>query len=307
MMRTRASRTGQRRGIVLVLVLAMLGLMALVGVTFATYAAQSRISNKQFMLSLFQPQADELMDFGLAQLITDTNDIRSVIRGHSIARDMYGTDAGANALLSYSPTTGVAFSIGTVTQVTGTTQYALTTSIQSNDSAFFGYNFLRWVMQLKLQLPSNSPLLISPGTGVITQSFEIIGDTGYNPNSSLGRVFTINLPNTDINAALANPSIQVNPTQTLVTQFPGLYIQQAATNNAPLVPNSFALDSRWMHAFNGPGAGQNINTTTGLPSSYYPNFRFSGPNTAYNSPGLNPPTPALPSGSAAFAGIDRDG
>ncbi len=309
MMTTRASRVGQRRGIVLVLVLAMLGLMALVGVTFATYAAQSRISNKQFMLSLFQPQADELMDFGLAQLITDTNDIKSVIRGHSMARDMFGNDANTNALLGLSPTTGAAFSIGTVTQVTGTTQYTLTTNIQSNDSAFFGYSFLRWVMQLKLQLPSNSPLLISPGTGVITQSFEIIGDSLYNPNSTAGRVLTINVPNTDANAVLANPTVQVTATQTLVTQLPGLYVQYAATNNKPLVPNSFTLDSRWMHAFNGAGAGQNINTTTGLPASYYPNFRFSGPNTTYSSLGLNPPTTALPNGSAlspGSMGMDED-
>ncbi len=93
MMTSRVSRARERRGIVLVLVLAMLGLLALVGVTFATYANQSKINNKQFMLSLFQPQADELIDFGLAQLITDTNDIRSVIRGHSLARDMFGNDA----------------------------------------------------------------------------------------------------------------------------------------------------------------------------------------------------------------------
>ena len=51
------------------------------------------------MQSLFQPQADELIDFGLAQLITDTNDIRSAIRGHSLARDMFGNDATGNALL----------------------------------------------------------------------------------------------------------------------------------------------------------------------------------------------------------------
>src|ERR1700677_4491209 len=92
MLTSSAKRGGERRGIVLVLVLAMLGLLALVGVTFATYAAQSKINNKQFMLSLFQPQADELIDFGLAQLITDTNDVRSVIRGHSLARDMFGND-----------------------------------------------------------------------------------------------------------------------------------------------------------------------------------------------------------------------
>ncbi len=307
MMTTRASRVGQRRGIVLVLVLAMLGLMALVGVTFATYAAQSRISNKQFMLSLFQPQADELMDFGLAQLITDTNDIRSVIRGHSMARDMFGNDASFNALLGLSPTTGAAFSIGTVTQVTGTTQYTLTTNIGSNDSAFFGYNFSRWVMQLTMNL--NSAALISPGTGTITQSFEIIGDSGYNPNSTNGRVLTINVPNSDANAVLANPTVQVTATQTMVTQLPGLYVQHAAAISTPLGTNSFTLDSRWKNAFNGAGAGQNINTTTGLPASYYPNFRFTGPNTTFSSPGLNPPTTALPSGSAltpGSMGMDED-
>ena len=55
------------------------------------------------MLSLFQPQADELIDFGLAQFITDTNDIRSAIRGHSLARDMFGNDATGNALLVVQP------------------------------------------------------------------------------------------------------------------------------------------------------------------------------------------------------------
>ena len=90
-MLTSRSARADSRGIVLVLVLAMLGLLALVGVTFATYAQQSRITNKEFMLSIFQPQADELIDFGLAQLITDTNDIRSVIRGHSMRATCTGT------------------------------------------------------------------------------------------------------------------------------------------------------------------------------------------------------------------------
>ncbi len=93
----------QRRGIVLVLVLAMLGLLAVVGITFATYTGQARINNRNFMQSLLLPQADELIDFGLAQLITDTNDIRSAIRGHSMARDMFGNDAIHNNLLIVQP------------------------------------------------------------------------------------------------------------------------------------------------------------------------------------------------------------
>ena len=165
----------------LVLVLAMLGLLALVGVTFATYAGTSRMSNRQFMLSLFQPQADELIDFGLAQLITDTNDVRSAIRGHSLARDMFGNDATNNSLLAASPTTGQ-FTIVSVTQpnpLGNPTGFLLSTNIASNDSNFFGYNFLRWAIQVKYNVAPTAP-----ATGTISQTFEILADSGYLPGSN---------------------------------------------------------------------------------------------------------------------------
>src|SRR4051794_24384602 len=85
--RTRESRR-ERRGIVLVLILAMLGLMAVIGVAFATFSGQSRVSARNFAQSVNQPQRDELMDYALSQLICDTPDIRSSIRGHSLSRDM---------------------------------------------------------------------------------------------------------------------------------------------------------------------------------------------------------------------------
>ena len=290
----------------LVLVLAMLGLLALVGVTFATYAAQSRVSNRGFMLSLFEPQAEELIDFGLAQLITDTNDIRSVIRGHSLARDMFGNDATGNALLGVSPTTGLSFSIVQVTQpnpVGQPTVYNLTTNIQSNDSAFFGYNFQRWVMQMSYTGPlTGNPNAYSGtnsdfGTGAITQSFEILGDTGYNPSSTNGRTLQVSIPASDRNAELVNQTVRMSTLATAtqpqpqITQLPGFYIWNSVTNNQPLGANSFTLDGRWLHAFNGPGMGQNINTTTGLPASYYPNFRYTGGVPALGQPGLNMPGP----------------
>ena len=238
----------------LVLVLAMLGLLALVGVTFATYAAQSKISNKAFMLSLFQPQAEELIDFGLAQLITDTNDIRSVIRGHSLARDMFGNDATGNALLGVSPTTGLTFSIVSVTQpnpLGQPTLYNLTTNIQSNDSAFFGYGFSRWIMQVSYTgALTGNPNAYSGtnsdfGTGAITQSFEVIGDSGYNTGSTNGRVLQVSIPASDRNAELVNQTVRVNTTaggtqpQPQITQFPGFYIWNAVTNNQPLGANTF--------------------------------------------------------------------
>ena len=97
-----------RRGIVLVLILGMLALMALIGITFATFSGQSRISARNFFQSMNQPQRDELMDYALSQLICDTPDIRSSIRGHSLARDMYGNDAANNGYLTSRPGGAVA-------------------------------------------------------------------------------------------------------------------------------------------------------------------------------------------------------
>ena len=93
----------ERRGIILVLVLGMLALMALIGITFATFSGQSRISARNFFQSMNQPQRDELMDYALSQLISDTPDRQSAIRGHSMARDMYGNDANFNGYLTSRP------------------------------------------------------------------------------------------------------------------------------------------------------------------------------------------------------------
>jgi large repetitive protein len=321
MMISRASRAGERRGIVLVLVLAMLGLLALVGVTFATYANQSKINNKQFMLSLFQPQADELIDFGLAQLITDTNDIRSVIRGHSLARDMFGNDAtGNNSLLSFSPASGLPFSITQATTGPNPNQYLLTTNIAQNDSSFFGYDFTRWIMRVSYNVaPTNG------GTGTITQSFEVLADSKYNFSSNNPRTLLVyinpidaggSIPvgwnlntaglggTTSVAGTAADPYLPVgmgtalyNPTPQgttfpngFLTQLPGLYLATAVANNTPLGNGTFTftLDGRQQHAFNGPGASALVSATTGLPSTYYGNYRFTGPlNTpTVTSPGL---------------------
>ena len=43
------------------------------------------------------------MDFALQQLIADTGDVRSALRGHSLARDMYGNDASEQRLPRFPP------------------------------------------------------------------------------------------------------------------------------------------------------------------------------------------------------------
>src|SRR3954452_18237837 len=97
------SRQHERRGVVLVLILGMLGLLAIIGVTFATFTGQSRVGARSFAQSVQRPPQTDVMDFALSQLIGDTGDVRSAIRGHSLARDMYGNDAGNNGYLAARP------------------------------------------------------------------------------------------------------------------------------------------------------------------------------------------------------------
>src|SRR5437763_1346597 len=97
------SRQHERRGVVLILILGILGLLAIIGVTFATFTGQSRVGARSFAQSIQRPPQSDIMDFALSQLIGDTGDVRSAIRGHSLARDMYGNDAANNGYLTNRP------------------------------------------------------------------------------------------------------------------------------------------------------------------------------------------------------------
>src|SRR3954454_3098010 len=94
---------GRRRGVVLILILGMLGLLALVGVTFATFSGQARVNARNFAQAQNWPDSSEMMDYALAQLIDDTDNPQSAIRGHSLKRDMYGNDAVYNSFLAGRP------------------------------------------------------------------------------------------------------------------------------------------------------------------------------------------------------------
>ena len=271
----------ERRGIVLVLVLAMLGLLALIGVTFATFSGQSRINARNFAQSLIQPQDDELMDFALSQLINDTGDPRSVIRGHSMARDMYGTGSTSNGYLPLNPSTGLPFYILDIVPITGTTNgYLLTTNIAQNDPNFYGFNFTRWIMHVAYAGPLTVTGTVNiTGTGTVNQTFEIIADSGFNPTSTAFRTFNVFIVPTDAGGssitngeatALNNPTVAANFPTGFLTRTPGAYLFNAIANGTNTALNTnfpFQLDGRWLHAFNGPGMGAN---------AVYGNFRYNG-------------------------------
>jgi len=315
-----SSRRNQRgrRGIVLVLVLAVLGLMAVIGITFATFSGQSRISARNFAQSMDQPQRGELMDYALSQLISDTANPLSAIRGHSLARDMYGNDGSSNGYLTSRPG-GAAlvapynynyFYIQSVTSAGGNL-YNLTTNIPQNDPALYGYNsFARWTLRvsykgaLAASVPPNPPY----NKWVVTQTLEVLGDNGYSPSSTNPRVLTVNIlssptsppyATTDATTSLLNPTL--NPPlypNGYNTQLPGFYLLQAATNSTNLGTTApFILDGRWLHAFNGPGMGAVVSSLTNVPNSYYGNFRYNAAlNPSFTSPPYGPNT----------AGMDED-
>src|SRR3984957_5932198 len=142
-----APASARRRGIVLVLVLSFLALTALIGVTFSTFSAQGKINARNYARSVLNPSPNDLMDFALEQLIVDTGDVRSALRGHSLARDMFGNDASNNGSLPGNPSTGAPFFITNLQAVAnsaGLFDFQTNIPIPALDPTFYGYNFTRW-------------------------------------------------------------------------------------------------------------------------------------------------------------------
>ena len=293
---TFAPASARRRGIVLILVLATLALMAVIGVTFATFTGQGKIGARSFAQSVLAPRPDDLMDFALQQLIADTGDVRSALRGHSLARDMYGNDAANNGYLtsrpdgaSKPPGTDPFFYVTGVSQVGTSTQYNLTTNIPVGDPAFYGYNFTRWTMRLTF---IGAPT--APGTGVVDQTLEILADT----SPGAYRVFTVDMAPTDKATVLSTSTPDPWPNLPLFpngypdghyTQLPGSYLANGTGTFR------FILDGRRLRAFNGPGMGAVVSSITNVPNSYYGNFRY---NAALN--------PNIPNYGPNTVGMDED-
>lgn len=263
-------RGGARRGVILILVLGVLGLMAVIGVTFATFTGQSRIATRSFAQSKVQPQSEELMDFALAQLVTDTNDVRSAIRGHSLARDMYGNDGARNGLVEYrsdgarmAPNSDPYFYVTQATAVGAGPLYDLQTNIPAGDPLFYGFNFNRWTIKVAYV---GAP--IDAVTRVINQSLEVVADSGFVPGSSDFRVLRVVVKPDDANAQIVNPTYRDNPNlapYTLTTVTPAkLILQNLGTGLGASF--RFTLDGRWLHAFNGPGR---------TDEAVYGNFRYN--------------------------------
>ncbi len=101
MLRAR-SPSADRTGVILLVVIALLTLFAAVGVTFVLYAEAAVAAAQYQSQALSQSQADVdpelLLTFFLGQLLYDAADdesgVYSALRGHSLARNLYGGNFG---------------------------------------------------------------------------------------------------------------------------------------------------------------------------------------------------------------------
>lgn len=260
-----------RRGVVLILVLGMLGLLALIGVAFATFSGQAQYTARIYSQKLAIPDAEDLMEFALEQLVNDTNDPLSSLRGHGLLRDMYGSDAANNGFLDSLPYSGASLQVTNIVSSTTTTPYRYV--VDTNIPGYLGsYDFRRWIMRVQPSVTTN-------GAGGqqynVSQTFEVLDSQVVN-----------NVRQLTISGAHVLPNI---PHPAGGNRTVGM--------TDPVNPMVFELDGRYLRAFNGPGM-------TGVAS--YGNFRWNG-ELLRQRLGVPLTVPALPLlGDANTVGADED-
>src|SRR5581483_8858019 len=88
------SKAAERRGVVLLVVMSMLALFAVVGLGFVYYAdsesTASRMNREKEAILRPYADAEFLLSHFLGQFIFGTNDESSALRGHDLARLLYG-------------------------------------------------------------------------------------------------------------------------------------------------------------------------------------------------------------------------
>jgi len=294
-----SSRVSGRRGVVLVVVLAMLGLLAVIGVSFATYSNQAQIASRRFIANTkANIDPDSLLNYAMEQLINDSNNRLSALRGHSLKRDVYGNDSIFHGIITTVPLVSannfpkpqVPPTITAVT--TNVTSDPLTgrplsrpamlvqTNIPVTGTPFDGYDFTRWVMKVAICTgfdPFGRPLNQNPN--FLSQTVEVLNGA-WAPALQAGGFRRLLIAQPDTNAGMA----QVGP---------NIY---------------FALDGRFLRSYN--GSGVSFTDIGGITHDWgvYPNMRLNAasniadPISGLFRPSGLPSNPDLP----VAPGLDED-
>jgi large repetitive protein len=304
------SSRAKRRGIVLIVVLGMLALLALIGVTFATFSNQAQINARNFSQAASFPDAGEMLDYALSQLIEDTGNPSSVIRGHSFKRDMYGSDAGNNGSLLNGMPDGTPMIVKKAVMGTGAFggMIQLTTNIPSTslavDNPFYNFDFTRWILRFPAATDQNYASVANPST-YVAQTHEVLVDDAVGDGTN--RYLYIAVPSAALETAIGGTVLPKSPPPNdplnnvapmikgyLSPDLPALIGTKTWSSNLntlpPFLPSSttlpqstqfFVLDGRFLRAFNGPGvSGMNSlviagTAATGLDNALLANV-FAG-------------------------------
>src|SRR5258705_7149721 len=87
-----------RRGVVLLVVLALLTLFAVVAITFVFFSQQEAQTSAVYVnaQNAARPDVDLLAGYVLNMLVNDTDKVTSPLRGHSLVANLYGYEGGTN-------------------------------------------------------------------------------------------------------------------------------------------------------------------------------------------------------------------
>src|SRR5262245_20152967 len=97
-------RRQRRRGVLLLVVLSMLVLFMLIGTAFLMSSGTSKdIADKMKKVNRVGNYATDLLDRAAMNFIRDTENPASVVRDHSLLRDLYGIDGFQGVI--YRPAT----------------------------------------------------------------------------------------------------------------------------------------------------------------------------------------------------------
>src|SRR5690349_9784866 len=93
-----------RRGIILLFVLALLALFSLVALSYVIVARQARRgAQSAAVVERRGTSGADLLDLALGQIVRGTDDPQSVLGPHSLLEDLYGHDQQRGTVKSYNP------------------------------------------------------------------------------------------------------------------------------------------------------------------------------------------------------------
>ena len=230
----------RRRGVVLVLILAMLSLLALIGFSFASLTGQAQAGGRKYAEAALTPTSDQVMDFALAQLINDTTGPTSPLYGHSLKRDMYGNDAFSNGGPLAGTSLAATGSTATVNGVSYPT-YTATTPTAS------GVNLTRWIIRVDATNTS------------VAQTLEVQQDVV----SGTGHTMALSFPDTTTHLYNYGSPLGGTVGNVLLSQ--------------PGTVTTFVADGRFLRAFNGEGLAAWGSVVNGVTTqAQLGNFRLTG-------------------------------